>query len=358
MYNATVIIGLPMPDPPERLTARIERLRTRFVQMFGLALAGGTLAFAALTTLARGTPSSDSVAIRLFILVACIGLISAGLAWRGKRRWGARLVGLSLLIVPTLLVLGFDMPYEPALAAYVGVILISVAAIGQAETLVATVLAALLSLITYAAAARGPLIPIAMLSIVGLLVGTGITLAMLGEGLLRAVRQLEASEAHYQQLAQVDPLTGLGNRREFDEQLAGNLARCTAERPVALVVMDVDNLKTLNDHFGHTQGDRALRAVAEAIRISTRETDVSTRIGGDEFAIILSAGGETVARRVADRIRENLARASAGMNMLITLSIGLGEASHPDITPAGLLAEADAALYAGRAHERRPVSPA
>lgn len=347
-----------MPNPPERLTARIERTRNWIVEMFALGITTSAIAFVLLAGAVVGWQSTDAAFLRMVLLQAGISLVAAALAWRGLRRWGARLLAVSLLIVPTMLVLGFDMPYEPALAAYVAVILITAAAIGQVETVVVTLVAAPLSLVAYAAAAPGPLATVAMVSIVGLLVGTGITLAMLGEGLLRAVRQLEASEAHFQRLAHLDPLTGLGNRREFDQQLTGRLALCSASQPLALVVMDVDNLKTLNDRHGHANGDRALQAVAEAIRLSTRETDVPTRIGGDEFAIILSGGGALGARRVAERIRENLAQTSSAVDMIVTLSIGLSEASHPEITPEGLLAEADAALYAGRAHVRKPVEAA
>ncbi len=344
-----------MPEARERLTARIERTRNWVLQIFALGITTSAIAFVLLAVAVSGRQPPNAAFLRLMLLQAGISLIAAVLAWRGLRLWGARLLATSLLIIPTLLVLGFDMPYEPALASYVAVILITAAAIGQAETVVVTLVAAPLSLLAYSAAAQGPLATVAMVSIVGLLVGTGITLALLGEGLLRAVRELEASEAHFQRLAHLDPLTGLGNRREFDQQLIGRLARCSASQPLALVVMDVDNLKTLNDHYGHANGDRALQAVAEAIRLSTRETDVPTRIGGDEFAIILSGGGALGARRVAERIRENLAQTSSGVNMIVTLSIGLSEASRPEITPEGLLAEADAALYAGRAHVRRPV---
>ncbi len=345
-----------MPDRPEPLTARIERARNQIVLLFGLFLAVGSLAFGILVSLtSHGRLIGVGVA-RLEGLQAVTGLLAALLAWRGQRRWGARLLAVTLLVIPTLLVLGFDLPYEPALAGYVGVILISAVAIGPFEIVGTTILAVILSLLTYSAAATGPLAPEAMLSIVGLLAGTGAVLALLGEGLLRAVHQLEASEDHFHRLAQVDPLTGLGNRREFDQSLAGSLSFCSADRPVALVVMDVDNLKELNDRSGHAFGDVALQTVAEAIRHSTRESDIATRIGGDEFAVILPAGGARGARRVAGRIREQLAQSSAELGTPITLSLGIAEATRPDVSPQALLAEADAELYAGRAHVRKPVS--
>ncbi len=345
-----------MPDRPEPLTARIERIRTQIVLLFGLSLAAGSLVLGVLVDLSPHGLSLGSGFIRLQGLEAVMGLLSALLAWRGWRRWGARLLAVTLLIVPTVLVLGFDMPYEPALAGYVTVILISAVAVGSYEILGATVLAIFLSLLAYSAAATGPLAPEAMLSIVGLLAGTGAILALLGEGLLRAVHQLEASEAHFHRLAQVDPLTGLGNRREFDQALADNLPSCSADRPLGLVVMDVDNLKGLNDRSGHAFGDVAIQTVAKAIRQSTRDSDISTRIGGDEFAVILPAGGALGARQVASRIREQLAQCSAELGTTVTLSLGIAEAVRPDVPPEALLTVADAELYAGRAHVRRPVS--
>ncbi len=345
-----------MPDRPGPLTARIERIRDQIVTLFGLAMTISSLAFWILVSLTAPGRLVGGGFVRLQGLQAAMGLLSALLAWRGHRRWGARVLAVTLLVVPTVLVLGFDLPYEPALAGYVGVILISAVAIGPLEILGTTFLAVILSLLTYSAAAAGPLAPEAMLAIVGLLAGTGTVLALLGEGLLRAVHQLEASEAHFHRLAQLDPLTGLGNRREFDQRLADNLPYCSPERPMALVVMDVDNLKELNDRSGHAVGDTALQTVAEAIRRSTRDADTCTRIGGDEFAVILSSGGAKGARHVAGRIREQLALCAAQQGTPVTISLGIAEATQPGVSPEALLTEADAELYAGRAHVRTPVS--
>lgn len=347
-----------MPDRPEPLTVRIERVRDQIVLLFGLAMTISSLGFSFLASLSTHGRLVGGGFARLQGLEAAMGLLSAVLAWRGHRRWGARVMAVTLLVVPTVLVMGFDLPYEPALASYVGVILISAVAIGPLEILGTTSLAVILSLLTYSAAATGPLAPEAMLAIVGLLAGTGIVLALLGEGLLRAVHQLEASEAHFHRLSQLDPLTGLGNRREFDQSLANNLPYCSPQRPLALVVMDVDHLKELNDRSGHAVGDTALQTVAEAIRRSTRDVDTCTRIGGDEFAVILSSGGARGARHVAGRIREQLAECATEYGTPVTISLGVAEATQPDVSPEALLTQADAELYAGRAHVRKPVSTA
>lgn len=100
--------------------------------------------------------------------------------------------------------------------------------------------------------------------------------------------------------AHVDPLTGLGNRRAFDNALAGEVDRATRYRhPFSVVVIDLDGLKDLNDRVGHDAGDAALRQMADALRRSLRTTDAAFRVGGDEFVVLLP---ETPKRHVGDVI--------------------------------------------------------
>ena len=341
----------------ESLAARIEKVRTWIVIAFGLIVGAGSLAFVLWPTLAIN--SLEPEYLRLVALQAALGLASSFLAWRGWRRWGARLLSVTLLIVPTVLVLGLEMPFEPALAGFVGVLMITAAGSSRGEVLIFTAIVTTLGLLTYVADSPRATAPESLLSIGGLLLSTGITLSWLGDSLVRAIRQLEASAAHFHRLSHLDPLTGLGNRREFDESLAEALTYCSAYRPIALAVIDVDNLKQINDSFGHLMGDQALQTVAEAILSSVRDTDVAARIGGDEFGIILPFGGIRGARRVADRIREALGKGkfTGDGGYHLSVSLGAAESRTPGQAPEELLAQADAELYSGRAHTREPVRP-
>jgi diguanylate cyclase (GGDEF)-like protein len=115
------------------------------------------------------------------------------------------------------------------------------------------------------------------------------------------------------ELALRDQLTGLHNRRFFDDQLERALARADRSgRPVALLVIDLDGLKAINDSGGHAAGDAALRAAAEALRASVRSSDLPCRLGGDEFAVILPDASGEAALGVAERAQAALAAAVGG----------------------------------------------
>jgi diguanylate cyclase (GGDEF)-like protein len=115
------------------------------------------------------------------------------------------------------------------------------------------------------------------------------------------------------ELALRDQLTGLRNRRFFDDQLEQALARADRSgRPVALLVLDLDGLKAINDAGGHPAGDAALCAAADALRRSVRRGDLPCRLGGDEFAVILPDAGAEAALAVAERARLALAAAAGG----------------------------------------------
>ena len=116
------------------------------------------------------------------------------------------------------------------------------------------------------------------------------------------------------EMARRDQLTGLANRRAFDELLDEQVAR--AERcgqPVGLLVIDLDGLKRINDGGGHTAGDAALCAAADALRASVRAGDLPCRLGGDEFAVVLAGADAAGALLVAERAQRALAQASGGI---------------------------------------------
>ncbi len=115
------------------------------------------------------------------------------------------------------------------------------------------------------------------------------------------------------ELALRDQLTGLHNRRFFDDQLQQALARSDRSgRPVALLVLDLDGLKAINDAGGHPAGDEALRAASGALRASVRGGDLACRLGGDEFAVILPDADAAAALGVAERVAGALASAAEG----------------------------------------------
>jgi diguanylate cyclase (GGDEF)-like protein len=142
-------------------------------------------------------------------------------------------------------------------------------------------------------------------------------------------------------IAQRDELTGLGNRRAFNERLAREGEQRDHLGDVALVVLDLDGLKRINDRDGHEAGDRALRLASDAIRAAIRETDSAYRLGGDEFAVVLSGVDERIAMSVGERISAALAELSRGA---MTLSAGV--AMGKGVTEADqLYRHADGATY-------------
>ena len=146
--------------------------------------------------------------------------------------------------------------------------------------------------------------------------------------------------------ARTDPLTGLPNRRAFDERLAGELARLDrTEEVVALLILDLDHFKALNDTSGHLSGDNALRVVADVIRTRIRAVDWPARIGGDEFAIVLPGADEEEAMWVAERIRTGIDGAFEDAEIPLAVSVGGAARRGSRIDVEELHGEADRALY-------------
>jgi len=145
--------------------------------------------------------------------------------------------------------------------------------------------------------------------------------------------------------ARHDALTGLANRRRFDEYLAGVLPRAGIEAPICLALIDVDYFKAINDRFGHPIGDAALRWVAAQMEALSRQTDLPVRLGGDEFAFVLSSSLAD-AQGVCERLRAAMATRPGQLprDMAMTLSIGIAETCAP-CAEHELIQRADLALY-------------
>jgi diguanylate cyclase (GGDEF)-like protein len=181
--------------------------------------------------------------------------------------------------------------------------------------------------------------------------GADTTLRLHGE-LRRAeveIARLTAAVAEAERLADHDPLTGLLNRRGFERSLTQVLAACRRYRSeAALIYLDLDGFKALNDRAGHAAGDAALKAVADVLLAGVRESDLAARIGGDEFAVVLLNADRTAAEakgRALDLAIERAVKGLAATFGVRTYETGMGAAQ--------MIAEADAAMYVRKGERKR-----
>lgn len=183
------------------------------------------------------------------------------------------------------------------------------------------------------------------------------------ERALRYAVKLGETLASLHQFATRDELTGLYNRREF-QRIQGaqeERARSTGQ-PLALLMIDLDHFKGVNDRLGHAAGDQVLRQAAERIQAATRSADYAGRLGGDEFAVLLIGTDREGALTAAERVRSALASAplqAAGNDLTVTASIGLAVLGPRPGDAAGgreeLLAAADRAMYQAKLAGRNRV---
>jgi diguanylate cyclase len=163
--------------------------------------------------------------------------------------------------------------------------------------------------------------------------------------------ELEAAQAAADRSAAQDALTGLGNRRQFDLQIAA------VDESYTLVLVDVDHFKTINDTYSHQTGDRILREVAAVLRAHCRAEDSAVRLGGDEFALFLRTDPAGAAH-VAERVREVLAArdwSAFGASLRVTLSIGVAQCAR-GMDGATLYDRADHQLYNAKRRGRDQVA--
>jgi diguanylate cyclase (GGDEF)-like protein len=179
------------------------------------------------------------------------------------------------------------------------------------------------------------------------LVATSLVFAISGLVAGRRADRLRQGEAFYHELAEHDALTGLHNHRAFMDRYRRALERAVAtQRPLALILLDVDQLKAINDELGHSAGNRALMRVADALHRSKRAADVAARWGGDEFAILMEGADLTAAMRVAEGVVAHLEH--------VTVTIGICAAARP--SPAvDVFEAADRALLAGKVRGRNTI---
>ncbi len=183
------------------------------------------------------------------------------------------------------------------------------------------------------------------------------TVAALGAGVVDRLRQTH----EVLRLAQTDGLTGLLNRRAFEERLAGELEGPAFRRPVALMMIDLDDFSAINNTYGHQIGDEALRLVAGVVRSHLREGDAGGRYGGDEFVVILPGLDATAALDVAERVRAALVEATTraaaeGRLPHLHTSIGVAVCPQDGTAPDALVKAADDALYSSKRLGKNRVS--
>jgi diguanylate cyclase (GGDEF)-like protein len=179
-------------------------------------------------------------------------------------------------------------------------------------------------------------------------------------GLADRTLQVRRERDEATHMAQFDPLTGVFNRRAIMERLraAWQAATATAE-PLAVLFLDIDHFKQINDSRGHAAGDACLCAVTEAIRAELGEVDRVGRYGGEEFLVFLRGDSARVAVRVAERIvaRAAALRVAAGDDLVaLTVSIGVAVRDAGITSVDALVEHADAAQYRAKAEGRNRVS--
>ncbi|TWT23296.1 GGDEF domain-containing protein [Luteimonas marina] len=182
---------------------------------------------------------------------------------------------------------------------------------------------------------------------------------VVGESILKFIGQTSVEARYHEeiyQLATHDALTELYNRRHFMEMLDKEIARALRHRRnLALCIVDVDLFKPVNDTFGHIAGDEVLRLIAAIVREHVRGDDIASRIGGEEFAVLLPECDAEAAKSFAERLRAAIADARfapGGSPRRITVSVGVASLAVPEGNRSALLAAADAALYRAK-HEGR-----
>ncbi len=170
--------------------------------------------------------------------------------------------------------------------------------------------------------------------------------------LQRQTERLQLANQALDHLAKRDPLTGLPNRKAFMECLADSLGSATANEDIAILFLDLDDFKQVNDTLGHEAGDRLLNTIADRVNRELEPGDTLSRLGGDEFTIILTSQiGDRRTESVARRILRVVAEPCMihGHQVSISASVGIANYPHDGVTTDELLRNADVAMYAAKA---------
>jgi diguanylate cyclase (GGDEF)-like protein len=181
-------------------------------------------------------------------------------------------------------------------------------------------------------------------------------------GVADRLREQRAALSDAERRAQTDPLTGVLNRRSLIERLdAACLRARTRGLPIALLFIDLDHFKEINDSYGHAAGDACLSAIIGPIQAELRQSDVIGRYGGEEFVVILNGADAAAARPIAERICRRVAEVRVegfGAPINLTCSIGVAASDTLGVWGQHLIAHADTAQYAAKRSGRNQVQAA
>ncbi len=160
-------------------------------------------------------------------------------------------------------------------------------------------------------------------------------------------------QQHLEYQTHIDSLTGLFNRRAFEKKIADEFERAKRyHHPLSLLILDIDNFKTINDTYGHHGGDTALIRISETLRVKTRQSDFQSRYGGEEFVLILPETDQESALQVANKIQDEIRLCVFGTNnkhFSLTVSIGISSTTNKEYSDWNqMLNDADRALYVAK----------
>jgi len=292
----------------------------------------------------------EAGAMRRWEIAFVISLAAVGLAW-GVGGW---------------LVMPHDSPVHAAVVYFflMGVAGGAVASYSAHATAVIVAVCALMLPVTIGFAIAGPA-PLRAMALGGVLyllaaVRGSRTFGFFLRRTFQLQYELHQGYTYAREQARTDELTGLANRRAFLEQ--GRVAIEQArryQRPLALVLFDIDHFKRVNDTWGHAAGDEVLRCVAAAARRAARASDTPGRIGGEEFGMLLPETGAAEARVLAERLRNDIAALRVpwmDQSLAITCSFGVSECLEATADIEALLREADTALYRAKKEGRNRVA--
>jgi len=176
-----------------------------------------------------------------------------------------------------------------------------------------------------------------------------------------AHRKLEIAQVQLEELAHTDALTGLSNRRMFEQQGHQSFEHALRyQEPLCVIMFDIDHFKNVNDQYGHAGGDIVLRELGQYLRVALRGSDIPpARIGGEEFGALLAKATLREAAQTAERLRLDVAQLSfnmpGGESIHITISLGVAERTEQDTNLSGLLRRADMVLYQAKQNGRNRV---
>ncbi|MFZ5631357.1 MAG: GGDEF domain-containing protein [Bacillota bacterium] len=160
----------------------------------------------------------------------------------------------------------------------------------------------------------------------------------------------------FEQQSMRDGLTGLRNRRSFNATLRQEIKQCLQnDRPISLMMIDIDNFKKYNDTMGHVKGDEILKKMAGIMTMNVRDRDLIFRYGGEEFCVLLPGVGMSRAKKIAERVREQVEKAFTSHDFPLTVSIGVSSSEGNSRDAKYLLDFADKAMYRAKILKNRVI---